>query len=187
MRQKIIRDTQGSRKLELKALKELVSEFLSVKTRGRKALSMKKLKQPQLDLSLPGGLATVGLAEAAEASEISAIIEHKGFYKNLNLSTTNVDAPELSGNKSLKVLKTTEDKPQNDGRVNSRFDLIDPAKKRFIDRLEVLKDDYINVMQKLTTAAKEAASRGIVKPSQQQLHFQILKCREMQYELDAAD
>lgn len=67
---------------------------------------MKKLRQPQIDLSLPEGarIATVGLAEASEASEIHSIIEKKGFFhKNMNMNTTDherVSEHSLSKKKS---------------------------------------------------------------------------------------
>jgi hypothetical protein len=77
---------------------------------------------------LPNGIATVGLSEAAEASEISAVIEKKGFYKNVNLTTTNVESPEngLTPNKSLKVLRSDELVQQNEPRLNTRFEFNDP-------------------------------------------------------------
>lgn len=97
---------------------------------------------------MPNGIATVGLSEAAEASDISAVIEKKGFYKNVVLTATNVESPEngLTQNKSLKVLKSDELMQAAEPRLNPRFELNDPVKKRFIDRLDVLKDDYLNIL-----------------------------------------
>jgi hypothetical protein len=53
VRNRIIKETLAGKKIELKALKELVNDFLT-KNPKRKAISMKKLSKPHLDSTIQG-------------------------------------------------------------------------------------------------------------------------------------
>ena len=63
----------------------MVNEFL--KGGRRKQYGSKKLKLTQLDIEVPNGVATVSMSDAAEASQITALIEKTGIYKRNDVLT----------------------------------------------------------------------------------------------------